>query len=59
MENFTFSNSTKIIFGKGTENGVGAARCGKKVLLHYGGSSIKIYGLYDRILKSLKIKGLK
>jgi alcohol dehydrogenase YqhD (iron-dependent ADH family) len=61
MENFTFINTTKIIFGKGTENQAGAeaARYGRKILLHYGGGSIKKYGLYDRVLKSLKDAGLE
>ncbi len=60
MENFIFRNSTKIIFGKGTERQVGeeAARYGRKVLLHYGGGSIKKYGLYDRVIMSLKSTGL-
>lgn len=61
MENFTFRNATKIIFGKDTENQVGieTARYGGKVLLHYGGGSIKKYGLYDRVLKSLKDANLE
>ena len=61
MENFTFRNTTKIIFGKDAESRVGveAARYGNKILLHYGGGSIKKYGLYDRILKSLKDAGLE
>ncbi len=61
MENFVYSSPTKIIFGKGTENKVGSetAKYGKKVLLHYGGGSIKKYGLYDRVLKSLKDEGLE
>jgi len=61
MENFTFKNATKIIFGKDTENQVGieTARYGGKVLLHYGGRSIKKYGLYGRILKSLRDAGLE
>ncbi len=61
MKNFTFRNDTRIIFGKNTEKSVGAevARYGNKVLLHYGGGSIKKYGLYDRVLKSLKGKGLE
>lgn len=61
MENFTFKNATKIIFGKDTENQVGieTASYGGKVLLHYGGGSIKKYGLYGRILKSLRDAGLK
>ena len=61
MENFTFVNTTKIIFGKGTENQVGSetAKYGKKVLIHYGGGSIKKYGLYERVLKSLKDAALQ
>ncbi|MBA7572699.1 Long-chain-alcohol dehydrogenase 2 [subsurface metagenome] len=61
MENFTFKNATKIIFGKDAENQVGieTARYGGKVLLHYGGGSIKKYGLYGRILKSLKDANLE
>ena len=61
MENFTFRNATKIIFGKDAENYVGTetARYGSKVLLHYGGGSIKKYGLYDRVLKSLKDANLE
>lgn len=61
MENFTFRNATKIIFGKDAENYVGTetARYGSKVLLHYGGGSIKKYGLYDRVLKLLKDAGLE
>lgn len=57
MKNFTYVNTTKIIFGKDTENLVGEeikSFGGKKVLFHYGGGSIKKSGLYDRIIKSLK-----
>lgn len=56
MINFVFQNTTKIIFGKETESLVGAemSKIGKKVLLHYGGGSIKKSGLYDRVIKSLK-----
>ena len=55
MENFTFQNSTKIIFGRGTEEQVGseASRFSRKILLHYGTGSIKKTGLYDRVVKSL------
>ncbi len=56
MINFTFQNSTKIIFGKDTESQVGQETrlYGKKVLLHYGGGSIKKYGLYNKVIASLK-----
>lgn len=61
MNNFTFQNSTKIIFGKNTENSVGeeTKKYGSKVLLHYGGGSIKKYGLYDKVISSLKNAGLE
>ena len=56
MINFTFQNATKIIFGKDTESLVGEEinKIGKKILLHYGGGSIKKSGLYDAVIKSLK-----
>jgi len=61
MDNFEFRNPTKIIFGKGSENKVGAeaALYGKKVLLHYGSGSIKASGLYDRVCASLKAAGVE
>lgn len=60
MENFVFQNPTKIIFGKGAETQVGreAALTSKKILLHYGGGSIKQTGLYDRVITSLKEAGV-
>jgi len=56
MLNYTYENQTKIIFGKGTENEVGnlVKTYGKNVLFHYGGGSIKKYGLYAKVLDSLK-----
>ncbi|MEG1364880.1 MAG: iron-containing alcohol dehydrogenase [Cetobacterium sp.] len=56
MLNFDFQNKTEIIFGKNTEERVGVetAKYGKKVLLHYGGGSIKKSGLYDRVITELK-----
>ncbi len=61
MENFTFQNATKIIFGKSTEEQVGAEtkRFSDNVLLHYGGGSIKKSGLYNRVIKSLKDSGIQ
>lgn len=53
MENFNYQCTTKIIFGKDTENKVGKELKGYKVLLHYGGGSIKKTGLYDKIINSL------
>lgn len=55
MRNFNYKNTTKIIFGKNTESSVGAEikAYTNKVLLHYGGGSIKQTGLYDKVIKSL------
>ena len=56
MLNFNYQNGTKLIFGKNTEECIGTEvkKYSKKVLLHYGGGSIKKSGLYDRIITSLK-----
>ncbi len=61
MENFTFQNPTRIIFGKDAETQVGqeAPRYGTKVLLHYGGGSIKKSGLYQRVVASLNEAGVQ
>jgi hypothetical protein len=60
MQNFTFQNTTNIVFGKDTEKEVGkyTAEHGSKVLLHYGGGSIKKYGTYDKVVESLKKAGV-
>ena len=55
MRNFTYQNGTKLIFGKDTEKLVGheIAQYTTKVLLHYGGGSIKKTKLYETVLTSL------
>jgi len=56
MINFTFHNPCEIVFGPDTETQAGALvkkHGGHKVLLHYGGGSIKKSGLYDRVVESL------
>ncbi|SJZ59774.1 iron-containing alcohol dehydrogenase [Selenihalanaerobacter shriftii] len=61
MENFSFQNATKIIFGRETEKQVGkeTTEFSNKVLLHYGGGSIKKYGVYDKIINSLNEAGVE
>ena len=57
MNDFTYYNPTKIEFGRGKENNIGAyikASGLQKILLVYGGGSIKKTGLYERIIASLK-----
>lgn len=60
MDNFNFRNPTRILFGKGMEQQVGThcAKNGSKVLLHYGGGSIKKTGLHEAITASLKAAGV-
>jgi len=60
MNNFQFYNPTKIIFGKGQVEKVGkeVSDYGKNILLTYGGGSIKKFGLYDRVISSLKERNL-
>lgn len=55
MENFVFHTQTKVHFGKGTIEALHdeVVAVGKKVLLVYGGSSIKRSGLYDTVLAKL------
>ena len=50
MDNFVFQGQTKIVFGRGAEAQTGAetAAFSRKVLLHYGGGSIKASGSTPR-----------
>ncbi|MBA4602317.1 iron-containing alcohol dehydrogenase [Thermoactinomyces mirandus] len=59
MHTFTFHNPTKLIFGKGTISALKdeVPRFGKKVLLVYGGGSIKRNGIYDKTMKILNELG--
>lgn len=56
MDNFTYWNPTKLIFGKGQleQLKVEVPQYGKKVLLVYGGGSIKKNGLYDQVVRNLE-----
>ena len=61
MDNFEFRNPTRIIFGRGTETRVGAeaAAYSKKVLLHFGGNSVRASGLLGRVTASLEAAGVE
>lgn len=55
MYNFEFKNPVKIIFGKGTISKVSAEiPKNAKVLMTYGGGSIKQNGVYDQVKNALK-----
>jgi alcohol dehydrogenase YqhD (iron-dependent ADH family) len=60
MQDFIFQNKTKIYFGKDQLEHLGEeiSRFGKKVLLVYGGGSIKKIGLYDKVMKELEKAGM-
>ena len=60
MQNFTFYNPTRIIFGKGSISQLGAEafRAGKTALLVYGGGSIKKNGVYDAVAAGLAAAGI-
>lgn len=55
LGNFVYCNPTKLIFGPDSLNSLGAEleKYGKKIMLVYGGGSIKKTGLYDKIISIL------
>jgi alcohol dehydrogenase YqhD (iron-dependent ADH family) len=59
MQNFTFYNPTKLLFGKGQleQLKTQVPPYGNKVLLVYGGGSIKRSGLYDKVITILNETG--
>ena len=56
MQNFDYKTPTRLIFGKGVIAKLPEvmAQFGKKILLTYGGGSIKKIGLYQKIKELLK-----
>ena len=61
MNNFTFYTPTKIFFGKGEHRRVGEIIKNygfHKILLHFGGGSIKKNGLYQEVTESLQQAGI-
>ena len=55
MQNFEYRTPTRLIFGQGVIGKLPAvmAQFGKKILLTYGGGSIKKIGLYQKVLELL------
>jgi len=56
MQNFDYMTPTRLVFGENAIEKLPAvmAAIGKRVLLTYGGGSIKKIGLYDRVKELLK-----
>lgn len=61
MNNFIYTIPTTVYFGKGQiENiGVEAAKYGKKVLIVFGGGSVKKNGIFDEAVKFLNKEGVE
>lgn len=59
LGNFTYSNPTKLYFGKDALKGLDTElqKYGKNVLLVYGGGSIKKNGIYDKVVAALEKSG--
>lgn len=61
MQNFTYCAPTKVIFGRGVESQIGTELRelgATRVLVHFGGGSVKKTGLLDKIIASLTEAGL-
>ncbi len=57
MNNFVFQNPTKILFGKSQiENISKELNNFNKILITFGGGSVKANGVYDRVMAQLKGK---
>lgn len=62
MNNFTFYSPTYFVFGRDTEKETGRLVHrfgGSKLLIHYGGGSIKRTGLLDRVIDSLNAEKIQ
>ena len=62
MNNFIFENSTKVYFGSGCVKeylACLAAMYGDRVMLCYGGGSIKKNGVYEEVKEKLTSAGKK
>lgn len=60
MNNFIFENATKVYFGKGCVKeylSCFVEKYGKRVMIAYGGGSIKKNGIYDEVIAILENAG--
>lgn len=59
LGNFSYSNPTKLYFGDDAQKNLGEElkNYGPKVLLTYGGGSIKANGIYDEVVSALRVAG--
>lgn len=61
MKDFIYNVPVKVYFGKNQLKNLGEElkKYGSRVLLTYGGGSIKKIGLYDKVVKEIKDAGLE
>ncbi len=61
MESFIYDIPVKVYFGENQLSHLGKelSKFGKKVLMTYGGGSIKKIGLYDKVVEEIKKAGLE
>ena len=61
MTDFVYSIPTKIYFGTDQLKNLGTElkNHGKRVLMIYGGGSVKKIGLYDKVVSEIKNSGLE
>ena len=55
MNNFTFHNPTRLLFGKGMIEKLSTAiPMVHRIMITFGGGSVKQNGVYDQVIKALK-----
>lgn len=55
MNNFSFQNPTRLIFGDGMIASLSKEiPAGKKIMVTFGGGSVKKNGVYDQVIKALE-----
>lgn len=54
MRNFVYHNPTKVVFGKGSIGKLAGLLPDAKIMVLYGGGSIKKNGVYDQVVEQLK-----
>lgn len=55
MNNFVYHNPTKLVFGKGQIARLAKLiPAGKKIMITFGGGSVRRNGIYDQVVKALE-----
>ena len=55
MNNFVYHNPTKLVFGKGQIAQLAKLiPAGKKIMITFGGGSVRRNGIYDQVVKALE-----